>query len=131
MLGGTGVPLSAAVVELEVVGSEVVEVVDGDTAVVVVVVVGSDVDGWEVDGSEVVWLGAGDVPGVVVDGEVVVSVVVSVVVGGVVLGAGAAGTAEAPLGRSAAGTEGRTGMLPGPIVRISARTVARYVLEWL
>lgn len=129
MLGGTGVPLSAAVVELEVVGSEVVEVVDGDTAVVVVV--GSDVDGWEVDGSEVVWLGAGDVPGVVVDGEVVVSVVVSVVVGGVVLGAGAAGTAEAPLGRSAAGTEGRTGMLPGPIVRISARTVARYVLEWL
>lgn len=129
MVGGTDVPLSADV-EPEVVESDVVDVVDGDTAVVVAVVaVGSEVDDGEVDGSEVVWVGAGAVAG----GAVVVGVGASDdVLGDVVVGAGvvvAGGDVDVVVvvdGVLVAETNGSTGMAaPGRMDRMRRRTRSR------
>lgn len=129
MVGGTDVPLSADV-EPEVVESDVVDVVDGDTAVVVAVVAaGSEVDDGEVDGSEVVWVGAGAVAG----GAVVVGVGASDdVLGDVVVGAGvvvAGGDVDVVVvvdGVLVAETNGSTGMAaPGRMDRMRRRTRSR------
>ena len=127
VVGGTDVPL-AADVELEVVESEVVDVVDGDTVVVAVVAVGSEVDDGEMDGSEVVWVGAGAVAGgaVVVDVGASDDVLGDVGVGAGVVVAGGEVVVVVDGGVLVAETNGSTGMAaPGRMDRMRRRTRSR------